>query len=168
MDTKETDQGEVHSSMSNIDMQWREATDADIPLLAGMNARLIEDEGHQNPMTPAQLEQRMRNWLAGQYTAVIFENQRKPVAYALYRPADDGWDGDGVYLRQFFVERDLRRSGIGRSAIELMRNEVWSKGARVTLETLVHNQTAQEFFKSVGFREYCISFELRGGEKSLI
>ena len=147
-------------------MQWREATDTDIPLLARMNARLIEDEGHQNPMNISQLEGRMQQWLTGQYRAIIFDDRGAPAAYALFRPADDGWDGEGVYLRQFFVERELRRNGVGRSAIELLRNEVWGKDARVTLETLVHNRTAQEFFKSVGFREYCIAFELRVGNKS--
>lgn len=148
-------------------MQWREATDTDIPLLARMNARLIEDEGHQNPMNVSQLEGRMQQWLAGQYRAIIFDDRGVPAAYALFRPADDGWDGEGVYLRQFFVERYLRRDGVGRRAFELLRNEVWSKDARVTLETLVDNHIAQEFFKSVGFREYCISYELRGGDKSL-
>ena len=38
------------------------ATEADLPLLAEMNRRLIEDEGSENPMTVAELQQRMRAW----------------------------------------------------------------------------------------------------------
>lgn len=36
-------------------------------------AQLIQDEGHRNRMTVAELEQRMRGWIAGEYRAVIFE-----------------------------------------------------------------------------------------------
>ena len=146
-------------------MHWREATTADIPLLAGMNAALIEDEGHQNPMDLLELEQRMRTWLAGAYSAVIIEAYAIPVAYALYRRADDGWDGNGIYLRQFYVERAMRRRGIGRDCMGILRQQVWPQGARITLETLVHNHRALEFFKSLGFREYAMSLELGGRNK---
>lgn len=146
-------------------MHWREATTADIPLLARMNAALIEDEGHQNPMELHELGQRMHNWLAGAYTAVIIEDQGTPVAYALYRRADDGWDGNGIYLRQFFVERATRRRGIGRACIDLLQQQVWPQGTRITLETLLHNHCALEFFKSLGFREYAMSLELGGRNK---
>jgi GNAT superfamily N-acetyltransferase len=83
------------------------------------------------------------------------------VAYALYRPSDDGWEGPagGVYLRQLFVCRAKRRRGVGRAAVELLREEVWPRGCRVTLETLLHNEPARAFWRSLGFREYSIAFE---------
>jgi ribonuclease HI len=38
-----------------------------------MNYQLIHDEGHRNPMTIQELEERMRAWLAsGEYEAVLF------------------------------------------------------------------------------------------------
>jgi len=148
-------------------MQWRTATEADIPLLASMNVRLIEDEGHRNPMNIRQLEARMLKWLAEEYTAILFEVYGTPVGYALFIPADDGRDGEGIYLRQFFVERELRRRGMGRTAIDILRNEIWHKGARVTLDTLVHNHVAQGFFKSVGFRQYCMKLGLCSADKNV-
>ncbi|MCB0015402.1 MAG: hypothetical protein KDE34_25980, partial [Anaerolineales bacterium] len=78
------------------ELQWRSPTPADIPLLAAMNQQLIRAEGHRNPMTLAQLEERMAGFLAGAYQAAIFVAEG-PVGYALWRP-----EPDHVYLRQFF------------------------------------------------------------------
>jgi len=38
----------------------------DCPLLAGSNHQLIRAEGHRNRMTVAELEGRMRDWLASE------------------------------------------------------------------------------------------------------
>lgn len=40
-------------------MRYRKATQTDIPLLAELNHQLIRDEGHRNPLTLSQLEQRL-------------------------------------------------------------------------------------------------------------
>jgi hypothetical protein len=41
-------------------VRWARAAVDDVPLLAAMNSRLIRDEGHRNPMTLPELEERMR------------------------------------------------------------------------------------------------------------
>ena len=115
-------------------MELRSANDADLPLLASWNQELIEDERADNSMSRVQLEARLRGWLAGAYRAVIFEEQREPVAYALFCP-DEG----GIYLRQFFVSRAQRRRGIGREALRLFRERCVPPGAALSLEVLVHN-----------------------------
>jgi GNAT superfamily N-acetyltransferase len=143
-------------------MDYRLASDDDLPLLGRMNAQLIEDEGHQNPMSVAALEERMAKWLSSAYRAVLVEVAGQVVAYALYRPADDGWEGEskGIYLRQFFVPRTQRRKGHGTAAFELLRERLWGPRCRITLETLIDNQAAHAFWRALGFREYCISYEL--------
>lgn len=143
-------------------MKYRLANNADLPLLAGMNAQLIQDEGHRNPMDLGQLEMRMKNWLDSIYQAVIFEENGVVVGYVLYRDADGGWEGKskGVYLRQFFVVREHRRKGIGTAAFELLRSQLLGDGCRITLETLTGNKAAQVFWQAIGFREYCVSYEL--------
>ena len=117
-------------------ISWRRALDADLTALAELNAQLVEDEGHQNPMGVDDLAQRLRRWLNAGYEAVVFSADSRPIAYALYRAADDGWEGEsgGIYLRQFFVCRDRRRRGVGRRAMDLLRDEVWPRRCRVTLE----------------------------------
>jgi len=66
-------------------MTFRPATIADCPLLADLNHQLIRDEGHRNRLAVAEREQRMRGWLAGEYRAVLYEDGREVVAYALVR-----------------------------------------------------------------------------------
>jgi hypothetical protein len=47
-------------------MTFRLASVDDCRLLAEMNHQLIQDEGHRNKMTVAELERRMRGWLSGE------------------------------------------------------------------------------------------------------
>ena len=133
----------------------RTATVADAPLLAEMNHQLIRDEGHRNPMTQPERAARMRAWLAGGYAAILFERNGAPVAYALYREAEDG-----IYLRQFFVARPERRGGVGRQAMRMLLDEIWPPARRVYVEVLAGNTTGAAFWKAFGFREYAITLEL--------
>ncbi len=94
-------------------LNFRKPTSDDVPLLAVFNQKLIEDQGHRNRMTLPELEQRMRRWLQAEYQAILFEHGSVPVAYALYRE-----EPDMIYLRQFFVARQHRRSRVGRQAIQ--------------------------------------------------
>lgn len=136
-------------------MRYRPANPADVSLLAELNHQLIRDEGHRNPMTVPELEERMRGWLAGEYQAIIFEDDLGVVAYALYRD-----DGSGIYLRQFFVTRHRRRQGLGRQAMQILLNDIWPKQKHLTVEALWRNRTAIEFWKAVGFSEYCLALEI--------
>ena len=133
-------------------LDCRPATAADALLLADLNRQLIEDEGHRNPMNLAELTTRMQTWLAGPYRAVIFAQEGEPVAYALYRP-----EGDGIYLRQFFVARPFRRRGIGRQAMQRLINQIWPPQARISVEVLLNNPTGLAFWQAVGFQPYAIT-----------
>src|SRR5258708_34630083 len=88
----------------------------DCPMLAELNHQLIRDEGHRNPMTVPQLEQRMRDFLTGEYRGIIFEDRGEIVAYALFREQPEE-----VYLRQLFVVRKRRGQGIGCQTWAFMR-----------------------------------------------
>src|ERR1700742_351256 len=87
-------------------MTFRIATSDDCLQLAELNQQLIQDEGHRNRMTAPELEQRMRDWLAGEYRAVIYEDGGEVIAYALYRER-----AEEIYLRQLFVVRHRRGQG---------------------------------------------------------
>ena len=145
-------------------LSFRPAGEADLDLLAEWNHQLIRDEGHRNPMNVPQLRLRMQGWLEGEYRAVIFELEGEPAAYGLYR------QGDGeIYLRQLFVRRDLRRKGIGRQAVQIFREQVWSHTCRLTVEVLTANQPAVHFWRAVGFRDYSLLLEiLPEGEDRLL
>lgn len=136
-------------------MTFRFATSDDCPLLAEWNHQVIQDEGHRNRMTPLELEQRMMRWLGGEYQAVIFEQDSGPVAYALFREQPEE-----IYLRQLFVLRNHRRKGFGREAVGMLRSAIWPKGKRLTVDVLVANQGAVEFWRALGYQDYCLTLEI--------
>ena len=136
-------------------MEFRQATVADCSLLAELNHQLIRDEGHLNPMTVPELEERMCGWLGTDYQAVVFAINAEAVAYALYRD-----DGAEIYLRQFFVVRHRRREGIGRRAMRILFDNVWPKNKRLTVEVLWKNKPAVEFWKAVGYQEHSLTLEI--------
>jgi GNAT superfamily N-acetyltransferase len=135
-------------------MEYRTATKSDLAILAAMNWQLIRDEGHQNPMSPAELERRMAGWLDGEYQALLFEDSGHAVGYALFRH-----DAEYVYLRQFFVRPEFRRRGIGRAALDWLRSTLWT-GSRVRVEVLIGNTVGIAFWRSLGFQDYCLTMEL--------
>lgn len=136
-------------------MTFRLATPDDCGLLAELNHQLIQDEGHRNPTTLPQLEQRMGGFLAGEYQAVLYEEAGEVVAYALFRE-----QAEEIYLRQLFVVRHRRRHGIGRRAVEILRSQVWPRTKRLTVEVLVANEPALAFWRAVGYVDYALTLEV--------
>jgi predicted acetyltransferase len=137
-------------------MNFRRAKANDAALLAELNHQLLHDEGHRNrTMSIPELEQRMRNWLASEYAAVIFENDGEVVAYALYREQPEE-----IYLRQLFVARNRRRNGIGCRAVEILRTKIWPTNKRLTVDVLVQNTTAIAFWRAMGYQDYCLALEI--------
>ena len=136
-------------------MTFRPATTDDCLLLAELNHQLIRDEGHRNPMTVPELEQRMRGWLSGEYRAVIYEDAGEVAAYALFREEERE-----IYLRQLFVVPHRRSQGLGRRAVEILRSQLWPKSKRLTVDVLTTNKRAVSFWRSVGYADYSLSLEI--------
>ena len=136
-------------------MTFRPATTDDCSLLAELNHQLIRDEGHRNPMTVAELEQRMRDWLTSEYRAVLYEDGGEVIAYALFREQPEE-----IYLRQLFVVRHRSSQGVGRRAVEILRSQVWPKTKRLTVDVLVANKRGVAFWREVGYTDYCLSLEI--------
>jgi GNAT superfamily N-acetyltransferase len=119
-----------------------------------MNHQLIRDEGHRNAMSVAELETRMRAWLEGEYQAVLFDDDQGTAGYALFKREPD-W----IYLRQFFVQPERRRRGVGTAAIAWLLETVWKDAPRIRLEVLFGNSTGINFWRSLGFADYCVTME---------
>jgi len=135
-------------------MQFRFATPTDAALLAPLNRQLIRDEGHRNAMNLAQLTERMSAWLCSEYQAVVFEEGASPIGYALFRR-----ESEHVYLRQLFVLPELRRKGVARAALRWLWRHAWPDTQRLRIEVLVENAAGREFWRAMGFREYCVTME---------
>jgi GNAT superfamily N-acetyltransferase len=136
-------------------LEYRFASDDDLDLLAEWNYQLIRDEGHRNPMTIPQLRERIKEWLAREYKAVVFHSQAEMIAYALYREQE----GE-IYLRQLFVRQDCRRQGVGQEAVAILREKIWPRHKRLTVEVLTKNAPAVAFWRSVGYIDYCLTLEI--------
>jgi predicted acetyltransferase len=137
-------------------MRHRIATLDDLPTLVALNRQLVEDEGHRNRSKSDQwFEQRMRGFLAGEYTAVLFQEEDRTVAYALFREQEGS-----IHLRQFFVCRDCRRRGYGRTALGILREHIWPRDKRVTVGVLCRNTAGYAFWKAMGFADYAIELEM--------
>jgi predicted acetyltransferase len=138
-------------------LSFRKAAAADMPRLAEMNQQLQIDEEHRNRMELSELVPRMTRWCASEgYEAVVFELGRETVGYALYRR-----EPEFFYLKQFFVCRERRRQGIGRRAVEWLAANVWNELPAVYLDVLVQNERGADFWRAVGFGDYCITMERR-------
>jgi GNAT superfamily N-acetyltransferase len=135
-------------------MRFRFAIPDDAGELAPMNAQLIRDEGHRNSMSVAQLAERMRVWLGGEYRAVFADGPEGVLGYALYRR-----EPEFTYLRQLFVRPELRRRGIGREFVGWLCSNVAAPNVPLRVEVLIGNVAAQAFWRSVGFADYCITLE---------
>ncbi len=133
-------------------MTHREATIEDLDLLTEWNQHLITDESSANPMTTAELRERMHEWLFSDlYRVMIFTESETDLAYALFAESDTE-----VFLRQFFVHRDHRRQGHGRQVMNLLKSEIWPADKRLTVEVLVHNTAAYTFWRSTGYEAWTI------------
>lgn len=140
----------------------RAATPADFPLLARMNRELIEDEGHRNPMTVTELEARFHRFVTEQgYHVDVLLGGDEVVAFATWRHRADVAEPSGqhIHLRQFYVARDRRGSGVGRRAVDLLFATRFQAGERVYLDVLETNPGGKAFWSRTGFAPYGTTME---------
>ena len=137
------------------DLKVRLARPAENALLAQYNAQLIRDERHENAMSIAELGIRIREWLADDYQACLFETRAGPLGYALFREL-----AECMHLRHFFVVPEYRRNGLGRRAFQRLRAEFFPADKRVLVEVLAWNAGGIAFWKSLGFGERYLGLQL--------
>ena len=77
------------------------------------------------------------------------------MGYALFREEENE-----IYLRQFFICQNQRRRGLGHRAMEILKNSIWQKEKRLTVEVLVSNQDAVRFWRAVGYKDYALTLEI--------
>jgi GNAT superfamily N-acetyltransferase len=131
--------------------------------LADMNARLIEDERHDNPMDRDGLAARMAGWLErDDYRADLLLCAGDLVGYALHRasPHPHLAGRTLVEVRQLYVERERRRLGIGRLAMDALRRERFAARSVVRIDVLERNPAARAFWESIGFAPRARTLEL--------
>ncbi|MFW6248031.1 MAG: GNAT family N-acetyltransferase [bacterium] len=156
------------------------AGEDDLDLLARLNEELREDEGCRDSMDRAALRKRMAGFLASDYEAwfVAFANdavERTGTAgdgAASARVANDGarvaayalvrTSAKPLYLRQLSVRRGLRRTGVGRRAVDLLAAHYGASDLDV--DVLAWNEAAKRFWHGAGFEDRSVSMRWTRGE----
>jgi len=138
-------------------MEYQKALLKDSRTLAQMNRRLIVDTRHRNPMNLSQLNRRMRGWLREGYRAYFFKRDGRVIGYCVFIKQKDY-----LYIRQFYIERAERRKGSGREALGWLRRHAWKRESRLRMDVLVGNRAAIGFWRSAGFKDYCLTMEREG------
>ena len=146
--------------MKNPKIQIRPVGPGDIGQVAEMNLNLIRDEGSVNPMSLAQLEDRMRAWLAGAYKALLVLCGDEVIGYALYRsePEEHSKDRPRIYLRQYFIKKQFRKKGYGKAAIDLILAQHFPENSEISVDVLETNPGGKEFWEKAGFKKYFTNF----------
>ena len=145
-----------------MELDFRFATESDIPLLARMHQMSVEDETGVDPSLReadtdglCKAKKEIRRLLEKGSQAVVFSVDSAEAGYAMYQT-----EPEGIFLRHFFVARDRRRQGIGRAAMRRLIEEVWRNPPRIRLGVLVENEAGHGFWKSVGFSDWVIDMKM--------
>lgn len=125
-------------------------TGQDIHTLAVLNKRLIEDEKSDNSMSPEELENRMKAFLANEYNAYFFKEAEEIIGYALIRHTCSP-----LYLRQFYIDRAYRRKHYGEKAFHELLKLLHAD--TIDLDVLPWNEAGLRFWNKMGFTATCIS-----------
>lgn len=118
----------------------------DVPQLALLNKRLIEDEKSNNSMSIKELEVRMQGFLNTEYSAYFFVIQKNVVGYALVKNSCNP-----LYLRQFLIDRKYRKMHYGTAAFHALLQYLDVK--TMDIEVLPWNEPGIRFWESLGFHE---------------
>lgn len=88
------------------------------------------------------------------------------VGYALYQHRSDEFFPERriIYLRQFLIEREHRRQGLGRSALRQLFATRFPSPCTVVVDVLMANARGVEFWKAVDFQPYQLTLRARAGE----
>ena len=133
----------------------REATVADMPLIAALIRGLAEYEGlsHAVRMDEAVLERHLFG-PRPMAEVLIGEIDGQPRGFALFFHNFSTFEGQpGVWLEDLFVVPDARRSGLGRKLLgEVARIAVERGCPRMEWSVLDWNMMAINFYRSLGAR----------------
>lgn len=134
----------------------------DFPLLARMNRELADDEGHRNPMTIPEMEERFRRFVDEEGWSVdLFQLDDEIVGYSTHRREPDPSNprGQRIFLRQFYIVRHYRRDGLGQAAFNALIVARFHSGEQILLEAIENNPGGRVFWLRMGFTPYSTILE---------
>ena len=134
-------------------MSIREATPADLPLIASLVRELAEYEklAHQAVATEADFAESLFG-PSPKAHALIVEHEGQPAGFAIYFYNYSTFLGrPGIYVEDVFVRPEFRRNGFGRALFKyLAQKAVAEKCGRMEWWVLDWNEPAINFYRGLG------------------
>jgi len=138
-----------------MEVEYRRATVSDVPLLARMHRQSVEDECSEPYPSLSECGAEIGRCISGKGEAIIFQIGGADVGYTLFQR-----EPEGIFLRHFFVCREHRRKGIGRTAMLWLIAKAWQTPARIRLAVHVENAAGHAFWRAIGFSDWLIDMKL--------
>lgn len=141
-----------HTKPSHIEQQVRPATINDLHLIADINAKMICEEGGDNPLEidPTGFRKRLvsrikkgRVWVLREGNSLIFK------ADVLAQTPES------IYVEGIYVAPEYRRQGMGSKCLIQMESILLSQSDSISLTVNTENETAIEFYKKNGYEFHC-------------
>ena len=144
----------------------RGAEEEDVPSLAVMNGRLVEDQGSENTWSPEEYEQRFTKWLETdewQVDVILLEDD--VIGYAVCQLRGDYYNPQKpvIYVRHYYIDRSHRGQGLGKVAFRKLIDERFpSRYEAIELDVIAENEGGMKFWSSLGFGPYftCMKLEM--------
>jgi len=134
-------------------MSIREATPADLPLIASLVRELAEYEklAHQAVATEADFAESLFGPHPKAY-ALIVEHEGQPAGFAIYFYNYSTFLGrPGIYVEDVFVRPEFRRNGFGRALFKYLACKALAeKCGRMEWWVLDWNEPAINFYRGLG------------------
>jgi GNAT superfamily N-acetyltransferase len=130
----------------------RSATVEDVKLLRTMIRELADFERELHMVAIAEADLARDGFGAdAKFRALIAEWETQPAGYALFFDCYSTWRGRQLFLEDLFVRPQFRGFGIGKRLLASVARVAQSEGCHgMRWEVLDWNQTAIEFYKSLG------------------
>ncbi|NOK63175.1 MAG: hypothetical protein GFH27_549323n99 [Chloroflexi bacterium AL-W] len=86
---------------------------------------------------------------------------RLVIGYAIYQLRKDAYEPDqpGVYLCQFYIERDQRGRPLGRRGFGTLVQDRFPVGSTVVIDGLAANPSACQFWSKMEFVDCCTTMK---------
>lgn len=133
-------------------------SEEEIVVTADMTRKLFEDEPSNKHPSKEEFEDRIRNNMNNGCVVYHFMEEDKILGYAMIN-----MERTPYYLIDFFTDREYRRTGVGKTAFQMLLKELDTE--TLDLDVFCWNTRGREFWKSLGFEEMAIIMRRQGEKK---
>jgi GNAT superfamily N-acetyltransferase len=125
----------------------RKATPGDIPAIHDLVRELAIYERAENEFV-ATIEDYTKNFKDGTFDAIVALSDEKVIGMAFFYMAYSTWKGRMMYLEDFVVYEEYRRSGVGQQIFDAFLEEARNKGCVLAKwQVLDWNEPAIAFYR---------------------